>query len=65
MWQKIYDDRADSFYLDDKIISVENLPPLEIRIADELKSSGRELIESLSFADVDFSATLKTFRKRP
>lgn len=61
-WQKIYAVRADSFYLDDKIILAENLPPLEIKIPNTLKSSGRELIEALSFTDEDFSAVLKEFR---
>ena len=63
-WQKIYDARADSFYLDEKIILIEKLSPLEIKIADELKISGRELIEALSFIDEDFSVALKTFREK-
>ena len=63
-WQKIYDDRADSYYLDEKIISVEEISPLEIRIAEGLKSSGRELIEALSFTDEDFSVALKIFREK-
>ena len=63
-WQKIYDARADSFYTDEKIISAEDLPPLEIKINDALKTSGRELIEALSFTDEDFSAALKTFSEK-
>lgn len=63
-WQKIYDARADSFYLDEKIILVEKLEPLEIKFPDDLKIFGRELIEALSYTDEDFSAVLKTFREK-
>ncbi len=63
-WQKIYDARAYSYYLDEKIILLEEISPLEIKIVDELKSSGRELIEALSFTDEDFSAAQKIFREK-
>ena len=63
-WQKIYDSRTDSFYSDEKIFSVEELPPLEIKISDELKNSGRELVEALSFIDEDFFNVLKSFREK-
>lgn len=63
-WQKIYDTRADSFYLDEKIILVGELLPLETKISDELKTSGHNLIEALSFSNEDFSAALKKFREK-
>lgn len=63
-WQKIYAARADSFYLDEKIFLLEELSPLAEKITDELKNSGRELIEALSFTDEDFSVTLKAFREK-
>ena len=63
-WQKIYDSRADSYYLDAKIISAEEILPSEIRIAEELKISGSELIGALSFIDEDFSLALNTFREK-
>ena len=40
---------------------MEELPPLAIKISDELKTSGRALVEALSFIDEDFSAILKIF----
>ena len=63
-WQKLYNARADSFYRDEKIFSAEELPPLEVTIDAELKTSGRELTEALSFTDEDFSAALKSFREK-
>ena len=63
-WQKIYATRAASFYLDEKIISTRELSPLVEKITDELKNSGRKLIEALSFTDEDFSVTLKIFREK-
>ena len=63
-WQKIYVARADSFYSDEKIISAEDLLPLEVKIPDELKISVRELMEALNFSDEDFSAALEIFRKK-
>ncbi len=63
-WQKIYDARADSFYSDEKIIFAEELPPLEIKISEQLETSERKLMEALSFTDEDFSAALKNFREK-
>lgn len=63
-WQKIYDAHADSFYRDEEIFSAEELPPLEVTIDAELKNSGRELTEALSFTDEDFVAALKSFREK-
>ena len=63
-WLKIFDARADSFYSDEKIFSVENLPPLSIKIPDALKNSGREVVEALSFIDEDFAVVLKNFREK-
>ena len=63
-WQKIYAARADSFYRDEKIFSAEELPPLEVTIDAELKNSGRELTEALSFTDEYFAAALKSFREK-
>lgn len=62
-WQKIYVARTDSYYSDEKIILIENVPPLEVKISDELKISGRGLIEALNFTDEDFSAALRIFRE--
>ncbi len=63
-WQKIYAARADSFYLDEKIIELKDLSPLEMKIPAELKISMHELIEALNFSDEDFSSVLKTFREK-
>ena len=63
-WQKIYATLADTFYLEEKIISVEKLVPLEVKISDEVKNSMHELIESMSFIDEDFYAVLKKFREK-
>ena len=63
-WQKIYEARADSFYSDEKIFSVEDLPPLEIKIPDELKTSLRKIIEALGYTNEDFSVVLKNFREK-
>ena len=43
---------------------MEEISPLEIRIEEGLKNSGRELIEALSFTDEDFSVALRTFREK-
>ena len=63
-WLKIFDGRADSFYSDEKIFSVEETEPPTIKISDALKNSGREVVEALSFIDEDFSAVLKNFREK-
>ena len=63
-WQKIYDARADFFYSDEKIFTPENFSPLEIKIPDAVKISGRELVESLNFIDEDFFSALKNFREK-
>ena len=63
-WLKLYDARADLFYSDEKIFSVEESEPSAIKISDTLKNSGREVVEALSFTDEDFSAVLKTFREK-
>lgn len=63
-WQKIYDVRADAFYSDEKIVCTEELVPLEIKIGNELKTLGRELVEALSYTDEDFLSVLKIFRER-
>ena len=64
-WLKIYDARADSFYSDEKIFSVEELSPPSIKISDALKNSGREVVEALSFIDEDCKPnfTLKFCRR--
>ena len=64
VWQKIYDARLDSFYSDEKIFYVENLPPTEIKITDDLKIAGNKLVCALSLIDDDFSDALKNFREK-
>ena len=63
-WHKLYEARTNSFYSDAKILSAEDLPPLEIKIPDELKTSGGGLVEALSYIDEDFSIALNSFRER-
>ncbi|MBQ3442666.1 MAG: response regulator [Selenomonadaceae bacterium] len=63
-WHKLYEARTESFYSDAKIFSAEDLPPLEIKIPDELKTSGRGVVEALSYIDEDFSVALQSFRER-
>ena len=63
-WHKLYEARTDSFYSDAKILSAEDLQPLEIKIPDELKTSGGGLVEALSYIDDDFSIALNSFRER-